>query len=218
MKLPISSGYIYFATGLLLVTALTSIRLTCPIDGGTGVIKGAEGVKVTAIDSELVDFKTFDTGCAEIYSDFTYSVNVSLVNETTISRAGALLVKFYHPLAVEGTDAATARRERAEEMEAPEEEIVLTEEVGKGGVIVTFIRRPEATKLIFVEIPAKTAKTVAETIQFRGFGFEEITGFGVGGITHTLSVAPPQEGVVCPYSHGTGRVPLTEWLRLKAGF
>lgn len=218
MKIPISSGYVYFATGLLLVTVLTSIRLTCPVDGGTGVITGAEGLKVTDIEDKLLDFKIYDTGCAEIYSDFTYSVNISLVNEMSITKFGALLVKFYHPSAVKGSvELETATRIRAEEQEAPEQEIILTEEMSKGGVIVTFTKPPVATKLMFVEIPAKTAKNVAETIQFRGFGYQEIAGFGMEGVSHNVSVAPPVETIVCPYSHGTGKVSLTEWFRLKAG-
>ncbi len=219
MKLPtISSGYVYFAIGILLVTVLTSINLTCPVDGGTGAIKGAEGLKVADIEDELVGFETFDTGCAEIYSDFTYSVNISLVNETAITRFGALEVKFYHPSAVKGAvDITEAIKIRAEELETPESEIVLTEEIGKGGVITTFTARPVATQLVYVEIPANAAKTVEETINFRGFGYKGATGFGIGGITHAVSVAPPVEVIKCPYSHGTGKVNLTEWLRLKAG-
>ena len=217
MKIPFSSGYTYFSMGVLLLTVITLTRLTCPVDGGTGILNGVEGVKVIDIEDKLLDFKIYDTGCAEIYSDFTYAVNISLVNETSISRYGALLVKFYHPSAVKGTDAATARRERAEEQEAPEEEIVLTEEVGKGGVIITFTRRPAATKFVFVEIPANSAKTVEEIIQFNGFGYQEIAGFGMEGVSHNISVAPPVETIICPYSHGTGKVSLTEWIRLKAG-
>jgi len=219
MKLPsISKGYVYFAIGILLMTALTSVNLTCPVDGGTGVIKGAEGLKVTDIEDTLIGFETFDTGCAEIYSDFTYSVNISLVNETNIKRFGALEVKFYHPSAVKGAvDIAEAIKIKSEELETPVSEIVLTEETSKGGVITTFTATPVATQLVYVEIPANTAKTVEETIHFRGFGFKGATGFGVGGVSHAVSVAPPKDVIKCPYSHGTGKVNLTEWLRIKAG-
>lgn len=218
MKIPVSNGYVYFAIGLLLVTVLTSIKLTCPVDGGTGVITGAEGVKVIDIEYQLLDFKIFDTGCAEIYSDFTYAVNISLLNETTITKLGALLVKFYHPSAVKGfVDLATATKERAEEQEIGEQEVIVMEEVSKGGMIATFTKPPAATKFIFVEIPANSAKTVEEIIQFKGFGYQEIAGFGMAGVSHNVSVAPPVETIVCPYSHGTGKVSLTEWLRLKAG-
>ncbi len=218
MKLPISRGYVYFATGLLFVTLLTSIRLTCPIDGGTGVISGAQGLKVIDIEDQLLYFKIYDTGCAEIYSDFTYAVNISLVNETSITQVGALLVKFYHPSAVKGSvDLATATKAMAEEQEIGEQEVKVTEEVSKGGVVVTFTKAPVATKLVFVEMPAKTAQTLEETIQFKGFGYQEIAGFGMEGVSHNVSVAPPVETIICPYSHGTGKVSLTEWLRLKAG-
>ena len=172
---------------------------------------------VKDIQGKLLDFKIFDTGCQEIYSDFTYSVNITLVNETSILRAGALLVKFFHPAAVKGAEAETARRARAEELDIHEEEVVLTEEVGTGGQIITFTRPPVATKFVFVEVPAGTTKTIEEAVQFRGFGLEEISGFGTEGVTHVLTVAPPSESITCPYSHGTGKVPFTEWLRLKAG-
>ena len=218
MKIPFSSGYIYFAVGSLLITVLTLMRLTCPIDGGTGVITGAEGVTLVDIEDKLLDFKIYDTGCAEIYSDFTYAVNISLLNETSISRFGALLVKFYHPSAIKGAvDIATATKQRAEEQEIGEQEVIVTEELSKGGVIVTFTRAPAATKFIFVEIPPNSAKTVEEIIQFKGFGYQEIEGFGMEGVSHNISVAPPVETIICPYSHGTGKVSLTEWIRLKAG-
>lgn len=219
VKVSVSSGYIYFAMGVMLLTALTFARLTCPIDGGTGVITGAEGLKVVDIDDKLIDYKIFDTGCQEIYSDFTYTVNISLVNEASVPRLGALLVKFYHPSAVKSSvNIETAIRQRAEEQEAPEQAVVVTEEVSKGGMIATFTKRPVATKLVFVEISARTAETVEETMNFRGFGYEEIVGFGTEGAKHAVSIAPPVETIICPYSRGTGKLPLIEWLKLKARF
>ncbi|MDO8716516.1 MAG: hypothetical protein Q7J73_06890 [Dehalococcoidales bacterium] len=218
MKIPFSSGYVYFSVGVLALTVITLMRLTCPVDGGTGVIAGAQGLKVIDIEDQLLDFKIYDTGCAEIYSDFTYAVNISLVNETSITQFGALLVKFYHPSAVKGSvDLATATKIMAEEQEIGEQEIKVTEEVSKGGMVVTFTKPPVATKLIFVKMPAKTAQTWEETIQFKGFGYQEIAGFGMEGVSHNVSVAPPVETIICPYSHGTGKVSLTEWIRLKAG-
>lgn len=218
MKLPISSGYVYFATGLLLVTILTSVSLTCPICDGTGVIAGAQGIKVIDIEDQLLDFKIYDTGCAEIYSDFTYAVNISLINETSVTEAGALLVKFYHPSAVKGSvDLATATKAIADEQEIGEQEVKVTEEVSKGGMVVTFTKAPVATRLVFVEMAANTAKNWEETIQFKGFGYDQIAGFGNEGVSHNVSIAPPVEAIICPYSGGTGKVSLTEWLRIKAG-
>lgn len=219
MKNSIFNGYSYFAVGILVLTVLTSFtRLTCPIDGGTGVISGAEALKVTDVEYVLVDSKIYDTGCAETYSDYTYSVNVSLTNDTAASEVGALVVKFYHPLAVKGAvDLATALQILADQQEAQVQSVTVTEEVSKGGLITTFIAPPVATKLIYVDIPANTSQTVEETIQFRGFGYAEILGLISNGTTHVVSVAPPVDAITCPYSHGTGKVPLTEWLRLKAG-
>jgi|TARA_B100000315_G_scaffold58871_4_gene53424 hypothetical protein len=218
MKIPVSSSHIYFTIGVLLVTAFTSFTwFTCPVDGGTGILTGAELLKVTDIESELIDYEIFDMGCAEVYSDFTYTIKLSLLNETAVTRGGILLVKFYHPSAVEVTTEAEAVRIHAVQQEQQEAEVVLAEAVGKGGGIITTTKRPVATKLVVVEVPPGTAKTIEETVRFQGFGFEQIIRFGLTGVTHTLSVAPPQESIACPISYGTGSVALPEWLRLKAG-
>jgi hypothetical protein len=218
MKYSDIQGYVYFGVGVLLVTAVTGLKMTCPIDGGSGRITGAGGLKVTDVEYTLDKFQTFDTGCAEIYSEFTYTVNVTLENTSSAASAGALLVKFYDPDAVKGTmDLADALAQKAFEQEVAENTVFITEEVSKGGQIATFLASPVASNFVFVEVPAGTTKNVQEVINFRGFGFSEVSKFGSSGVTHAVSVAPPTEAIVCPYSHGTGKVSLTEWIRLKVG-
>ncbi len=218
MKFSQVSGYVYFGVGVILLTALTGLNLTCPVDGGTGRIPGAAGLKVTDVEYTLDKFQTFDTGCAEIYSEFTYTVNITLTNDSSAPATGALELKFYDPDAVKGTmDLAAAIAQRALEQEVPESEITVTEEVSKGGQIATFLAPPVQTKFLTVEIPPKTTTTIKNVVDFRGFGFSEVSKFGSSGVTHTVSVAPPVDAIACPYSHGTGKVSLTEWIRLKAG-
>lgn len=218
MKFSDIGGYVYFGVGVILVTVVTGLKMTCPIDGGTGYLSGAGGLKVTDLEYTLDKFETFDTGCAEIYSDFTYTVNVTLENNSSVIGTGALLVKFYDPDAVQGTmDLAEAIAQRALEQEVAEDQIFITDEVSKGGQIATFLALPVTSKFIFVEIPPNSTRNVQEVIDFRGFGFTEVSKFGDSGVTHAVSVAPPVDAIVCPYSHGTGKVPLTEWIRLKVG-
>ncbi len=218
MKFSDISGYVYFGLGIILVTVVTGLKMTCPIDGGTGHIAGAGGVRVTDLEYTLDKFQTFDTGCAEIYSEFTYTVNVTMENNLSTVAVGALLIKFYDPDAVKGTmDLAAAIALRAQEQEVAEDQVFITEEVSKGGQIATFLALPVSSKFIFVEIPPNTTRTVHEVIDFRGFGYTEVSKFGMSGVTHAVSVAPPVDSIVCPYSLGTGKVSLTEWIRLKVG-
>jgi hypothetical protein len=212
MKISVPRGFVYFFIGALLFGVLTaSFKVTCPIDKGTGVIAGAQSVEVVDIEGKLIDFKTFDTGCEEAFSEFTYAVKISLVNKTTTPGFGMVAVNFYHPATV-GKDYANlqaAIREKAIDMELPEQEVVLLEEeVSTGGVILVFVGRPVATKLVFVEIPAEMTKTIEETIQFRGFGLEQIT--------HTVSSKIEGE-TVCPFCRGEGKLYIIEWLKIKAG-
>jgi hypothetical protein len=60
---------------------------------------------------------------------------------------------------------------------------------------------------IFVEIPAETAETIEEIVVLNGLGLFDGT--------HRISVKIPNE-IVCPYSDGTGKVPITEWLWIRA--
>lgn len=212
------SGYVYFGVGVILITLLTGLKVTCPVDGGTGNIVGAGGLQVTDVDYTLDNFQIFDTGCAEIYSDFDYTVNLTVKNPYSTTTSGALLIKFYDPDAVKGTmslEEAIARR--AEEQEMPEDQIFITEEVSKGGQVATFLTLPVSSKFLFVEVPPNSSQNVHESINFRGFGFTEVSKFGSYDVSHAVSVAPPVDAIVCPYSRGTGKVSLTEWLRLKAG-
>ena len=190
MKIRVSSAYVCFVIGVLLVGALTLIEVPCPIDKGTGVITGAKGLKVTGVEGEFVDFNVIDLGCGGVYYEFTYAVKISLVNEATTPSYGGLVVKFYDP-------------------ESVFEQLI----VNRTGYVhnsvegLAFLGPPIAGIPIFVEIPAETARTIERIIVFDGFWYEVMT--------HTISVEIADE-IVCPYCGGTGKVPIIEWPRIKA--
>lgn len=212
------SSYVYFSVGVVLLSAVTLLQLTCPVDNGTGKISGAGGLTVTDLQYTLDKFEIFDTGCAEIYSEFAYSVNITVENPRSSPAVGALLVKFYDPDAVKGTQSLEdAIAAIALEQEIAENQIFITEEVSRGGQVATFLSLPVSSKFIFVDVPPNSSKTVLEQVSFRGFGFTTVSKFGQTGDTHAVSVAPPVDSITCPYSRGTGKVSLTDWLRLKAG-
>jgi hypothetical protein len=188
MKIRAPGSYIFFVLGVILVVTLTLIEVPCPIDGGTGVITGARGLVVKEVESELVDYEYFGLGCGLPWEKFTYALNISVVNETTTPIHGGLIVTFYNPEA---------------EVAAPV--------LGEGGDVVEelaleFLGPPIERQLIYVEIPAETAKTIDDIV--------ELVGLRLYGETHRIGVKMAGE-IACPYSGGTGKVPITDWLRIK---
>ncbi len=202
MKFRVPGAYVYFVFGVILVGALTLIEVPCPIDGGTGVITGARGVEVTGVEAELVELKTIDLGCGELYNEYTYAVKISLVNDTTTAVYGFIVVNFYDPEAIlmapDASDEEWLDYAAIFGMLGLEWEEVPAE---------TVIGKPIAGSPIFVEIPAESTLSVERSFSFSGFGLQEIT--------HKILVMT-QEEKLCPYSGGTGKVPITEWLNIKA--
>ena len=179
-----------------MVGGLALIEVPCPIDEGTGVITGAKGLKVTGVEGELVDWEQYELGCGLLWVDFTYAVKISVVNETTTPRHGGILVKFYDPET------------------ALEREVVEQIFAGEGGQAarelgLEFLGTPVERIPIFVKIPAETAETIEEIVVFTS---EYLLN---AGETHNI-LADVSGQIVCPYCDGTGKVPIIEWLRIKA--
>ena len=179
-----------------MVGTLTTIEVPCPIDGGTGVITGAKGLEVKGVEGELVDFEFFDLGCGEIFNEYTYAVKISLVNETTTPIYGGIVLKFVDPDVALAVKRIT-RLELDGVVDLPSEAELLARYPGP----------PIMGTPIFVEIPAETAETIEEIMRFTGFGFEKMT--------YSIFVDMVKE-IVCPYDGGAGKVPITEWLWIKA--
>ena len=194
MKIRVYKSYLVFVLGVTLVVTLTLIEVPCPIDGGTGVIARAQGLEITGIEHELIEYGYYDTGCGLDFEQYTYAVNISVVNETTTLSQGAIIVTFYDP---EETQLVTHVIEIRGESGA--EIIELAPEL---------LGPPKARIPIFVEIPAETAKTIEQIVEIGGF-------FLPPGKTHRILVEIAEE-ITCPYSGGTGKVTITEWLRIKA--
>jgi hypothetical protein len=208
----VNRGYVIFVIGVLLFGVLTApFKVTCPLDKGTGVITGTTGMKVINVEGNLVNSRSFEMACATIWNEFTYDVKVSLMNEAKTPGFGTIMVKFYDPSAVGKvySDYSAAIQEKSIEAEALEETaLILTVEMSTGGAFITPVLSQRATKLIIFAIPPETTKTIEETVTIWGWEWQEQT--------HTLT-AGLVEQTACPYCQRTGKLPITEWLKIKAG-
>jgi hypothetical protein len=207
----VPGAYICFALGVILVGALTLIEVPCPIDKGTGVITGAKGLKITGVEAELVDFFQSELGCGEEWVVFTYVVNISVVNETTTPIYGGIVLTFYDP---ETAFIGPFETENPIYFEA-ENPIYMDEgaDIPVVAGAVEYVGEQIVRIPILVEIPAETAETIEENIVFEVFNdLRDV--HELYGKPHSIYVKTA-EAMVCPYSGGTGKVPITEWLRIK---
>jgi hypothetical protein len=188
MKAKVFGAYTYFFLGVILVASITFMKVPCPVSNGTGVVTGVKDLEIVAVDAELVGQELISLECGWDYTRYTYDVKISVVNETTVPVYGMVAVSFYDPKQI-GT--------RVTEMD--DEEITVE---SLGPLIAAFP--------VFVEIAAETARTIEETIVLEGISLDQ---FGAGE-THAVLAATADE-FVCPFDLGTGRVSITEWLRLR---
>lgn len=182
------AGFMSFILGVTLLASLTFTEVACPVSKGTGVLLGAQGLKVTSIETELIDHMLLNLECGWDFERYTYAVKISVVNETAAPIRGAVVVSFHNP--------AGAFAEEFVEVEG-----IVSLEVSYAGPI-------EAAIPVFVEVAAGAALTIEETFVFDGIGLEELEMEG-----HTILATTAGE-FVCPYDGGTGKVSITEWLRL----
>ncbi len=86
------------SVAFVIVGVLPTLEFTCPIDGGTGILKAAQGLKVESVDAKLVSEKevfTFgECGAALKKSKFTYAVDMLLANEGKEPSQGTVSVVF----------------------------------------------------------------------------------------------------------------------------
>ncbi len=193
MKIRVPGAYVYFAFGVILVAALTLIEVPCPIDGGTGVIAGAESVEVTGVEAELVDLEILELGCGVFWDKFTYAVKISVVNETITPSHGGILVTFHDP------------REATPGYLSDTNDPITNEVIRE--VVPPSLGVTWQGTLLFITIAAETAETIEETL---------VVGGDARGV-ETLNISVKMAGeFACPYCGGIGKVPITEWLRIKA--
>ena len=186
MKIRVSRAYVFFVIGALLVGALTFIEFPCPIDGGTGVIEGAKGLELTGIESEFVDYYSASSACGYFFDEYTYAVKILLVNKSTTTSHGAIVVKYYTPYTIFVETYINGE---------------LTLEIQDGELIMGIP--------IFVEIPAETAEIIERIVVFNE-GFSP--SYPYGEMTHKVLVEMGEE-IMCPVCAGKGKLVFTEWLK-----
>lgn len=203
-------GYVFFITTTLLFAVLTSpFEVTCPLDKGTGTIVGTMGMAVKSVEATQLEHRTFEMGCATIWDEFTYKVTVTLENTLTAPGFGTAMVKFYEPLAIGQVFASLEEAIQQKYVEAESlEEIMLTEEISTEGKLVVPVRSQRETKLLFFGVPANSTKTIEDTITIWGWEWDEEE--------HVVTAVLVNQ-TMCPYCKGTGKLPITEWLKIKAG-
>ncbi len=82
----------------VVVGVLPAFEFDCPVDGGTGLLKAAQGLKVESVEPKLISEKevfTFgECGTPVKRSKFTYAVDMSLTNGGTELSRGTVTVVF----------------------------------------------------------------------------------------------------------------------------
>jgi hypothetical protein len=212
LKFTMHSGYAVFIVGALAFGLLTRpYEVTCPLDHGTGVIKGTTGLQIGDVGETLLKHRTFEMACATIWDEFTYYITVSLVNDSSSPGFGTIMVKFYDPTAIGKVyeSMADALQQKSVEAEAYEETgLILTVETSTGGTMVTPVMSQRATKLVFFSIAPKSTKSYEQQITIMGWDWPEQS--------HIVTASLVNQ-TICPYCNGTGKLPVTEWLKIKAG-
>jgi hypothetical protein len=87
---------------LIVVAVLTTLYPTCPICGGSGVLKAAQGLVVKDTSIQLLDqvpvFTFGACGVPQQMAKFTYAVNMTLTNNSSSETKGTVKVVFsQHP-------------------------------------------------------------------------------------------------------------------------
>lgn len=82
----------------VIVGVLPAFEFACPVDGGTGLLKSAQGLKVESVEPRLISEKdvfTFgECGAPVKRSKFTYAVDMLLTNEGMEPSRGTVTVVF----------------------------------------------------------------------------------------------------------------------------
>ncbi|MDO8716227.1 MAG: hypothetical protein Q7J73_05405 [Dehalococcoidales bacterium] len=91
------------SVAFVIVGVLPAFEFACPIDGGTGLLKAAQGLKVESVETRLISEKdvfTFgECGSPMRMSRFTNAVDMLLTNTSTEPSRGTISVIFSrHPI------------------------------------------------------------------------------------------------------------------------
>ena len=193
LKTKMFTASIFFTLAVIVFGGITYIELPCPVCGGKGFVTGVGDLKVTDIETELINHDVVALECGFDWERFTYDVKISVENMATTPLYGLIQLTFHDPAAtrirtVEGASADTDDEE--------------TEVTDEGAVI--------AHENLFVDgIAPGAERTIEGTIVFEGFTLEMW-----GNEPHKVVVNTADE-FMCPVCGESHKVSFTEWLRLR---
>ena len=170
----------------VIVGVLPAVEFACPIDGGTGLLKSAQGLKVESVETRLISEKVIFTfgecGAPVKRSKFTYAVDMLLTNTSTEPSRGTVTVVFHRY--------ATGRQIMVQNAE--------------GEMVYQDYRPP--TVPAYVAVPAGTTKHIERVLSFID---EPLT---PGEDPHKPGVEAGTD-MQDPTCGGTGILHFIEWLK-----
>ena len=178
--------FIILSIVFVIVGVLPAFEFTCPIDGGTGLLKAAQSLKVESVEPRLISEKdvfTFgECGAPVKRSKFTYAVDMLLTNESTEPSRGTVTVVFN-------------RFEIGQQV---------MEQNAEGEMVYVDYRPP--TVPAYVAVPAGTTRNVERVLSFID---EPLT---PGEEPHKPGVEAGTD-MRDPTCGGTGKLHFIEWLK-----
>lgn len=178
--------FILFSIAFAVVGVLPTFELTCPIDGGTGILKAAQGLKVESVEAKPVREKEVfafgECGVARKRSKFTYAVDMLLTNNSSEPSQGTVSVVFNR--------------------HAIGEQIMVQNEEGE--MVFEEYRPPSLPA--FVAVPAETTRKIERVVTFVDDPFQP------GEAPYRVAVEAGED-LRDPTCGGTGKLSFVNWLR-----
>lgn len=178
--------FMILSIAFVIVGVLPAAEFTCPIDGGTGILKAAQGLKVESVEARLISEKAIFTfgecGMPVKKSKFTYAVDMLLTNESIETSRGTVTVVFHR--------FATGQQVMVQDPE--------------GAMVYQDYQPP--TEPAYVTVPAGTTRNVERVLSFID---EPLT---PGEEPHKPGVEAGTD-MRDPTCGGTGKLRFIEWLK-----
>jgi hypothetical protein len=187
MKAKVFNVYTGFVLGAVLLGAMTFVQLPCPACGGTGTVRGVQGLEITGVEADLIQHKELGMNCGWDWERYAYDIRVSVVNRSTALTYGVVMVNISNP-----TESFSVK------VELEDEE-----------TMVEFNGEPMKSYPIFVEVPPSSTKIIEESILYEGVTLKLF-----GEEKHWFEAVTASE-FPCPFHKEKATVSLTEWLRLR---
>lgn len=171
-----------------------AVNTQCPVCGGTGVISGLKGVSITQFQYTLVKSQHVNAGCDAAWDSWTYSVNVTISNQTKQTSYGdinfiaAIFSKDLIPTSADTTEVDGSSKEGAITWSQTQT------------LISTLPGIP-----IFVTVPAETTRNLIEVLTYQAtLGVNDLIQLSIGETVETK----------CPVCGGKGKISLVDKLRV----